>query len=163
MPPLPGACRGSSALQPTSLGAFYAQSLCPRCCKPVASFVLLNSVAHALVKMCMKDSLVAVYRKAIDTVVHVNVSLVTPLEDDTSGIMFLFFFFFHSISNMSNVHCWRHQILTCCQKQLLCHISVAARSHMWQLDFCWWFKQIRMEQIISIKRHSITFLMTPCS
>lgn len=40
----------------------------------MASLVLLNSVAHALVKMCRKGSLVAVYRKVSDTGVRANLS-----------------------------------------------------------------------------------------
>lgn len=40
----------------------------------MASLVLLNSVAHALVKMCTKGSLIAVYRKATDTGVRANLS-----------------------------------------------------------------------------------------
>ena len=46
----------------------------------MASFILPASVAHALVKMCMKDTLVALYRKAVDTVVHANLSQVNAAE-----------------------------------------------------------------------------------
>lgn len=76
----------------TGLDAFYAQSQ-SQCCRQMlqmlqnlwlrSSLALLNLVAHALVKKCArkKDSLVAVYRQAIETVVgHANLSLLVTHE-----------------------------------------------------------------------------------
>lgn len=108
----------------------FTHSQCCRCCKPVASLVLLNSVTHALVKVCMKGSLVAVYREAVYTVVHTNLSLGSSTEKRRNSET--------GIELHKNTLEWfeQHQIFT---KELIMIVSglISPKIHLHSLV---WFK-----------------------